>query len=100
MAFEKGINTKVFKSMVVEKAPTRFIGKKYVPDFIGLDKISANSLAVSHRVRLLHKGIGLVIERQRIRGKPNEPKIVSIAARDEQENSTHTNRQQRYRSCY
>ncbi|MDC0255357.1 penicillin-binding transpeptidase domain-containing protein, partial [Bacteriovoracales bacterium] len=64
LAFEEGINTKVFKSMVVDKAPTRLIGKKYAPDFIGLDKISANKLAASQSVRLLHKGIGLVISQR------------------------------------
>ena len=64
LAFEEGINTKVFKAMVVEKSPTRLIGKRYAPDFIGLDKISSNKLAVSQRVQLLHKGIGLVISQK------------------------------------
>tara|TARA_Y100001954_G_scaffold237144_1_gene299922 strand:+ start:9583 stop:11514 length:1932 start_codon:yes stop_codon:yes gene_type:complete len=69
LAFEEGINTKVFKSMVIEKQPTRLIGKKYVPDFIGLDKISVSKLASQLKVKVLHKGIGLVISQKPSPGK-------------------------------
>jgi len=43
-----------------EKSATRIIDGDTVPNFIGLDKISANQLANKLKISLIHKGVGIV----------------------------------------
>jgi len=51
---------KRFDEVKTEKSATRIINNETVPNFIGLDKISANQLASKLKINLIHKGVGIV----------------------------------------
>jgi len=51
---------KHFDEVKTEKSAARIIDNETIPNFLGLDKISANQLASKLKINLIHKGVGIV----------------------------------------
>ena len=52
--------SRAFDSVRVKRSATRSRGKGFIPNFLGLDKVSANKLAKKLGFKVLHRGIGVV----------------------------------------
>ncbi|MDD0854665.1 penicillin-binding transpeptidase domain-containing protein [Halobacteriovorax sp. GB3] len=55
-------NSKAFDTVKVKHSSTRIVGQGLVPNFIGLDKKSANRLATKLKIDVNHRGIGVVVD--------------------------------------
>lgn len=53
-------NAKAFDTVQVQHSSTRILGRGEAPNFIGLDKRSANALGDKLQISLSHRGIGVV----------------------------------------
>jgi cell division protein FtsI (penicillin-binding protein 3) len=54
----------VSKNRFNKKKIKRSFGKGFTPNFLGLDKISSGKLAAKHKLKVIHKGIGVVREQK------------------------------------
>lgn len=55
-------NSKAFDTVKVKHSSTRIVGRGLAPNFIGLDKKSANRLATKLKIDVNHRGIGVVVD--------------------------------------
>ena len=56
----KPASTKTFDSVKIKHASTRIMKKGQIPNFIGLDKVSSRQLGIKLKLKVVHKGIGVV----------------------------------------
>lgn len=73
-------NTKIpvgesFDSVQIKQASARYVNDQTVPNFIGLDKVSAKNLAHRLQVNLQERGIGVVSEQTPLPGTPIDKEI-------------------------
>lgn len=68
--------SRAFDSIRVKRSATRSRGKGLVPNFVGLDKISANILAKKLGFEVMHRGIGVVNDQNPKPGNKYNKKTV------------------------
>ena len=54
----------------VKHSSTRYAGAGNVPDFLGLDKRSSSTLGDKVGAKIIHRGIGVVVEQSPEKGTP------------------------------
>jgi cell division protein FtsI (penicillin-binding protein 3) len=69
----------IFESVKRKNNQSRVIGKGKMPNFIGLDKVSANALAKQLSLKVVQKGIGIVRAQKPVAGtKLNTKSILKL----------------------
>ncbi len=70
LALKEDLPINKIDTVKVKHSSTRYSGAGNMPDFLGLDKRSSNKLGEKVGVKVIHRGIGVVVEQSPERGSP------------------------------